>query len=393
MPRRFFRAVRAALFTCSIVVAVALPPRPALAVQGGRRSVEVLVPEAGNLQLLAFWVALGGGYFGREGLDVRAVTPDPQTHVETVFAGGQAPVAILSGPEYERLIAAGFPFQIAANLLQNDPLELVMRREVANRLHLHEKMPLRRRLEALRSVSLGVTIQDRARLYALFHSEGLDANSAQLELRTPEEMLDGFVPGQLDVIYTQTPYVERALLEKDGMVLVDAAAGDVPSFSDRMIQALAVTRTFAATRPEDAQALVRAVAKAEHVIHAQPALAVQAVEAALPKLDPRRVARAVSVYSRAVPPTPHVEALLIKREAAFYPVGGTPLDLSAAPLDSFVLASNQIFHEEVSAGSSPRRSHRGSLIALSLLLVLGMAFLFLFVDQRGEGEERNDVQR
>src|ERR1700719_1932785 len=106
MPRRSSGVIRVALAAfvfCAFVVATVLAPRPARAAQAGRHSVDVLVADAGNLQILAFWVALGGGYFAREGLDVHVVAPDGSS-IERAFTAGGARVAVLSGPEYERLI-------------------------------------------------------------------------------------------------------------------------------------------------------------------------------------------------------------------------------------------------------------------------------------------------
>lgn len=391
------RPARAALVVCLLLATVLASPNAAFASPGGRRSLDVLVPEAGNLEILAFWVALGGGYFAREGLDVHAVAPDAPEHLMRSFAGGAAQAAVLPGPTYERLIADGFPFVLVANLLQNEPLVLVMRREVANRVKLHSGQSVQRRLDALRSVPLGVSMQDRARLYQLFRAEGLDANIAQIEVRKGEELLAGFAAGQLDAVFVGTPYAERALVEMDGVVLVDTPGGDVPKFTERMIQALALTRVFADGHPDDVRALVRGMARAERAIHAEPAEAVKAITGALPKLDPRRVARAVSLYSRAVPMTPHVEAELIKREAVFYPAGGEPLD-SAVNLDSYVIteAAGGAKSAPPSAESAPRSSF---LLLAAFALALGIGLLFVFLDQRegggegGAGDERERVSR
>ncbi len=351
--------------------------------------MDVLVPEAGNLQLLAFWVALGGGYFAREGLDVHVVLPDSPAHLRSSFAAGGAPVAVLGGPDYERLIADGFPLVLVANLLQNDPLVLVMRHEVATRLGLHERLPVRRRLDALRSVSLGVAPQDRARLSQLFHSQGLDANIAQIELRKGgQELVEGFASGNLDVIYTSTPYLERALVDDDGVVLVDPAGGEIEKFAERMIEALAVTRAFTSAHPEDVQRLVRALARAERAIHHEPVLAMKAILSALPKLQAKHVAKLVSLYSRAVPPTPHVEAQLVKREAAFYPAGGQPLDLSSVNLEAFLFAGSEVLPGPKDAGSPSGAAPRGSFVVVAALaLALAIAAVFLFLDQRDEPKD------
>lgn len=375
--------LRALLLGVALVVTLA-SPRAASAAPGGRQTVPVLVPEAGDLQLLPFWVALGGGYFAREGLDVRVVTPAPRDTLVSSFKGGAAPVAVLPGPAYERLVADRFPLLLVANLLQNDPHALVLRREPAERLNLSHGTPVRRRLDALRGIRIGVTVPDRAGLYGLFRGEGLDANIAEIVPRTGDEQIDAFAANNLDAIYVAPLYAAKAVVEHDGVVYVDPSAGEVPALSDRLVQALAVTSDFARARPRDIEALVRAVARAEHVVHFEPAAATDAVLRALPEANRRIVARVVATFGRAVPATPHVEAQLVKREAAFYPVGEDSLDLTGVDLDSVVLdvkglptASAAGQTTAASGWSSPRR-----VLALLGAFALALVLLVVLMDQR-----------
>jgi ABC-type nitrate/sulfonate/bicarbonate transport system substrate-binding protein len=386
------RRLAFAVLACSAFLAGMLAPRSAIAAPGGRLAVDVLVPETRDLQILPFWVALGGGYFARQGLDVHVVSAKAPGLAPGMFKSGAAPAAVLSGPDYERLIADRFPFVLAANLLQNDPFELVMRRADAERMHLTLGMPLRRRLELIRSMSIGVTVADRAHLYALFRSQGLDANTTRIDVMRGEELAGALATSQVDAIYATSPYVEEALVEKDGALLVSGAAGDVPEFSERMIQALALTRAFADTHPVEARGLVHALAEAEHLVRFDRKAATAAVLRALPQLDAKRVSRLVAIYEPAVPATPHVEARLIEREARFYPVGRDRLDLTGIDLDGFVLSTGETFSAGPSGGHSGG-SPRLSAAALFGFLALAIALLFAIKDQREGLEDGADVPR
>ena len=389
VPRRLSRTVHSLLVCLVLMVGVA-SPRPAAAAQGGRQTIPVLVPEAKDLELLAFWVALGGGYFAREGIDVRVVTPDSPASVGKAFRSGAAPVAVLPGPAYERLIADRFPLLLVANLLQNEPLELVMRRDAADRLKLNSGTPVRRRLGTLRGVKIGVTVPDRARLYQLFHAEGLDANIADIVARKGDELLAEFSASNVDALFVPPLYAAKALAEHDGVVYVDTAGGEVAALAERLVEALAVTSEFARARPGDVQAFVRALARAEHVLHFEPNAATEAIARAIPDADRKVLARVVATYSRAIPATPHVEAQLIKREAAFYPAGDDTLDLSGALLESFVFNGKDYETASsgrgagVASGASPRR-----VLALLGALALVIALLVVLADQR---EKRKDGQ-
>jgi ABC-type nitrate/sulfonate/bicarbonate transport system substrate-binding protein len=373
------------LLVCAVLVAGVASPRPASAVQGARETIPVLVSDAKDLQLLAFWVALGGGYFTREGIDVRVVAPDAPAGIASAFKSGVVPVAILPGPAYERLIADRFPLLLVANLFQNDPLVLVMRRDAVKRFDANSAS-VRRRLDFLRGSKIGVAVSDRARLYQLFHSQGLDANLAAIVGSKGNEILAQFTTGSLDAIYVPPFYAAKAIVEQDGVVYVDPAGGEVPEFGERMVQAVAVTGEFARARSGDVEAIVHALGLAEHAIHFQPDVATAALVRALPEVDPKILAVVVKTYAGAVPATPHLEAQLIKREAAFYPVGGDVLDLSGINLET-VVANGKEYRVATSskrAAHGRPAPHAASRRVLGLLagLALALVLVVVLMDQR-----------
>jgi ABC-type nitrate/sulfonate/bicarbonate transport system substrate-binding protein len=329
--------VRRAALALALALGVIVSPARTFAAPEARRNLDVLVPQGESLELLAFWTALGSGAFAREGLEVRAVAPAAPTTVEAAFTRGDAPFAILSGPEYQRLMVGGFGFELVANLLQNDPLELVARAPFARRAEIQERQPLPQRLLALRGAPVGVLVKDRGRLFRLFKTQGMDASRAQIETHPAEEMLQLFGDGKLDVVYVEPPYLERALA-KDGVIIVAPAAGEIESFAQRAVETLAVTRAFATEHPDAVEAMLRAITHAEHLVHADPPQAVSAILAALPDRKAPDVEPVVKAYVNAVPSMPHLEPLLVKREAAFYPAGGDPMDLSTVNLDAFLFA-------------------------------------------------------
>ncbi len=191
----------------------------------------------------------------------------------------------------------------------------------------------------------------------------------------------------MDGVYAPTPTMEAVLVAGDAVIYVDPAAGEIPALSERMIQALAVTRAFARANPSEVEALVRGVAKAEHLIRFEPAVATRALHEALPALDPARASRVVSVYAQAVPATPHVEGSLIKREARFYPVGGEPLALDGLDFESYVLrVAADAYGTDVASGK-PRVAHASTTSPRAILAILGMlalaiALLVVILDQR-----------
>ena len=94
----------------------------------GPNTVTVILPNQRNLQWMNFWIALGAGYFSDEGLEVHPISPPRPDRAGRFLVMGRGDVAILPGPKQIELIAAEEPIAIFANLLANDPLNLILRK-------------------------------------------------------------------------------------------------------------------------------------------------------------------------------------------------------------------------------------------------------------------------
>jgi NitT/TauT family transport system substrate-binding protein len=327
------RALSALTLAALLLVA---PPAGAAQV---RWPVRVLVPEPGNLQLLAFWVALGAGYFAEEGIDVVPVSPASPALAQSAFTDGDAPAALLPAPVYERLIAEELPFVLVANLLANDPIDLVVLRATAEARGLAATAKLADRLRAMRGLRIGVGPHPRPRLAALFASEGLDVDAvAKVVVVRGDEQNEALASGRVDALYTHTPFLENAIVDEGAVVVARPSAGEVPALADRQIHALAVTRALLEADPRLVAGLVRAIARAERLVQRDAGATEDAVLRALPSRDRAHVSVLVSLYGPAVPASPEVSSRKITRELAFYPDGQSPPDLAGKDLERFVYA-------------------------------------------------------
>ena len=163
---------------------------------------------------------------------------------------GQANVAVLPRPIYLDSVGRGEPVLTFANLFQNDPINLVVRKEVAAQRGLSAGMPLAERLKALRGLKVGVAPGPPTWLRVLFESVGLDADSdIEMVLIHGDEQNSAFGEGRVDALYAHTPYLERALVEQGAVMLVNQSAGEVPSLTGRQIHTLVTTQDFAGANP------------------------------------------------------------------------------------------------------------------------------------------------
>jgi ABC-type nitrate/sulfonate/bicarbonate transport system substrate-binding protein len=323
-------------------------------------TVRVLVPDRDNLQYMAFWVARSGGFFANEGIEVELVSPPGPQQTSAFFSKREAEIAVLPPPVYLSLIAEKEPVVLVANLLRNDPIDLVVRREVMEARHLSRDMPLKDRLIGLRGIKLGVAPHPPARLRALYASQGLDADKDLVILHGKEQNA-AFTEKRVDALYAHTPFLERAIVHDDAVVLVEQTVGE--ALANRQIHALCTTSALLERRRDLGSALVRAIANAEASIHASQAKTVDTLAQAFPKRDRKELETIVRLYEPAIPTTPEVSADAIPPALALFPAGMPKPDLAGIDLSKHV-ATNLVTYDD---GTRRRWMIVGIVVAVVVL--------------------------
>jgi len=352
-----------------------------LPAQAAPEPVRVLLPDGDNLQYLAFWTAKGAGYLDA----VELVVPDIPAQVIARMIAGEAPVAVLPPPVYLQLIADRFPIVLVANLLQNDPIDLVVRRPLFEQRAMNPDAPLRDRLASLHGLRVCVAPGPPVRLRALFTSVGLDADrDIQIVVRRGPEQNGAFARDECDALYAHTPYLEKAIDDQDALMLVDQSAGEVPALAMRQIHALVARRDYLEQHRDAVVAMVRAIARAELLVQSDFGAAEEAVVHALPALERRHVHTILAIYRPAVPATPQVSVDGLLPALALFPASRTAPSLDGVPLADFVAADllqPAPPRPAPAAASPPSRPWLGIEVAVGTLTLL--AALFALSRRRG----------
>lgn len=306
------------------------PPEPV--------AVRIAVPEMGNLQLLNFWVAVGEGLFEDEGLDVELVTPSMPGQTSQLLLQGQADVAVLQPPLFLGLIADEQPVKLFANLLTNDPIDLVVDKDVADDLDLSATAPLEDRLEALEGLKIGVAENAANRLHVLFESVGMEADEVvEIVVLHGEDQIPALTGETVDALYTHTPFLEEALVDHEAFLLVNQSAGEVPELVGLQIHGMVTTSGYVKDHPKALFRVTRAIYRAQQLIHSNPDVAVQAVlSSGLPDLVTPRVETIVDVYSHAVPETPVVPPDGVVRAADLFPSRPNVPDFTQIDVNDYI---------------------------------------------------------
>jgi ABC-type nitrate/sulfonate/bicarbonate transport system substrate-binding protein len=343
--------------------------------------VRILLPDRHNLQYMSFWVAKSAGLFEKVGVDVDLVLPPAPQQAASFFERREADVAVLAPPMYVALIAKRVPVVLVANLLSNDPIDLVVRRSVAAERHLTPELPLGARLSGLRGLRIGIAPHPPTRLRALFATQGLDADkdTTMVTLHGMQQNA-AFHAGEVDALYAHTPFLERAIVHDDAVVLVDQSRGDVPVLANRVIHVLVVNRILLETRHELVRGLVRAITGAEAFIHRSNAETVLALRREMPDRDPRELETIVRLYEPAIPKSPEVRADDILGSLTMFPADMPIPDLKGIDLTQHV----------AHFANAPERSGTWTVWRWCLVLLAAVVTCFVLVRRRRQRDLDTD---
>jgi ABC-type nitrate/sulfonate/bicarbonate transport system substrate-binding protein len=351
--------------------------------------VTVLLPDDDNLQYMSFWFAKAAGYFDEEGVPLELLVPDDPSKTRAWFVDKKPDAAVLPPPMYLDLISQRTPFVLGANLLKNDPIDLVVARRIVVERQLSMAMPLRARLEGLRGLRVGVAPHPPPRLRALFASVGLDATQDIVPVRIRgKDQNDAFAAGRVDALFAHTPFLEHALVKQDAVLIVDQNGGEVKELAERQIHALVFATSFTTARRADAVAMVRAIARAQTFVRANPKDAAATLSRFFPKRDREEVEKVTELYARAIPETPRVRADGFAPALLFYPENQTKPSLEGIDLASYI-APDLVRDATAPPAPSPVKKW-GPVVAGGL--VFGAALALVMKRRRARAEQESSAK-
>ena len=297
---------------------------------GSGPPILVVTPTNNNLQFMSFWTAMGAGYFEDEGLTIQTVFPPVPDRAGQFMLMGFADVALLPPPMYLPMIEAKEDIRVFANLIEDDPINLIVREEFAEANNLSEDLPLADKLEAIRGFKVGVAPGPPVRLRVLFDTVGMDADTdIEMVILHGADQNPAFGDGSIDALYAHTPYLETALNEQGAVILVNQSAGEVPGLNGRQSHSLVATRSFISEYRDRLVALTRAIHRAQQLIHEDEDAVVEALlNSGVPGLERSLLETIVHIYAPAIPDSPLVSIAGLERAVELFPAHRPPPDLT-----------------------------------------------------------------
>jgi len=349
--------------------------------------LKVVVPEKDNLQYMTFWVAKAGGFFQKRGIDLEmVVTPQP-AKAESMFAtDGDA--AVLPPPMFLRMVAAKKPVVVVATLLRNDPINLVVRKEVMQERKLSPDMPIAERMKGIKGMKIGVAPHPPARLRALLATQGMTDNDIEMVVILGKEQNTAFHDKKVDALYAHTPYLEKAIVADEGVVLINQSGGEVKELSHRLIHGFVFRKSVYDGRNHIALAAVQALADAQKLIHSNKPETVAALAKEYPGRSTKELEVIVDLYQKAIPETPDVHVEDIAPALELFPEGVPKPELAGIDLAPFV--ATDIAAKARATGDGGRAGRMIVMVIGSLMAVVSILFILRNRKSVGQSDEKKE---
>jgi NitT/TauT family transport system substrate-binding protein len=318
------------------------------AAQAEAAIVRIEVPSASNRQFFALWVAMGAGFFQKEGLAPKILVAETPRATGQLLLRGDADVALLPPPMFLGMMAENRPIRLFASLLANEPINLVVGKKAAEARKLSRNASLRERLQAMKGLRIGLAGEVAPRLRALFAAAGMNADKDVRFVVVPgPDQVQAFEMGKVDALFAHTPYLETVLVQDQAALIADTSGGEVPALADGQVHALATTAALARAKPQLIQAVARAIDRALTLIHSDPKASVDAlVSYGAAGTDRHQLETIAAIYGAAVPRTSRVSLEGIKRDVMLYPAHPRAPDFTKTNAADFVARAERPFESE-----------------------------------------------
>ena len=277
------------------------------------RAADTVVIAQSNESLIwaPIYVARKLGYFKDEGIDVDVAVVKSGPAALTAVTTGSAQVAVGFPVTPIKAIGQGLKVKIFAELSNQFIAELMLRKDVAQRLKIDETTPVEARIKALKGLTIAVNGTRSANDYLLrriLADVGLKADSdvtitpvgagPTLLAALDQKRIDGFV--------TTPPTNVIAVQDHDAVQVIDFAAGEYKPVAGMIYIALAADEGWLAEHPQVAAGTVRALGRALALMREKPAEAKEAVRSFFPNADAAQFDASWNSQLASFPATPRL---------------------------------------------------------------------------------------
>jgi NitT/TauT family transport system substrate-binding protein len=248
-------------------------------------SIVLALPTA-TLTFTAPVIAEDAGFYKKEGLKVTQPILVGVASVNAVIAGS-ADFTIGTGPVFLRAAAQGQRLLAVANIVDKPMVEMVLRKDVYDRLKITPDMSLAERAKLLKGTTIaiqgvGSIVHAWERFVAV--KGGLDPeNDVRIAPMDPPAMLAALQTKQVDGFTTSMPYTTQAIMGGNAVMFALGDAPELLPFAYGLVYAKPET---CKANADKCRRLIRALAGANQMIHDKPDEALNILRARFKEIDP-----------------------------------------------------------------------------------------------------------
>jgi len=257
---------------------------------------------APTLTFSAPFLAEDAGLYKKEGLNVSHRMLVGVAAVNAVIAGS-ADFTISTGPVFLRAAAQGQRLLAIANLIDKPLVEMVLRADVYEALHVKDTMSLAERARLLKDKTIaiqgvGSIIHAWERLVAA--RGGLDPeNDVRIAPMDPPAMMGALVTKAVDGFATSLPFTTEAVVKGNAVMFASAAQGAAPDLIPFPYGIIMTKPETCAKDREKCARVVRALVAANRMIRDEPEKSLAILSNRFKQMDTSVLAAAWKVVANA----------------------------------------------------------------------------------------------
>lgn len=282
------------------------------AVAAEREEVVLAVP-ALSLSFTMEYVAMDLGFFAKQGIKVKEVNIAGLGSINALIAGS-TDFALASGASLTRAAARGQRLLAIAALSNRPFVQIVMRKDVAEKAGFDPQAPLAQRALVLKGHTMGIdsiNAVNHAYLRVIAGVGGYDPDSLLIAVVAPPSLPAAFARKEIDGFAMTPPWPEQPLVDGSAVLIASGPDGDPPNLSP-MINSVLLTRPEVCERQAAACAKIgRAYAQAAVTIRDNPNQTIAVLKKRFPTLDQKTIEASFAVLRKitAVPPVPTLDGI------------------------------------------------------------------------------------
>jgi NitT/TauT family transport system substrate-binding protein len=261
------------LAACAPSAATPAPDKPSSASSAAKPLGKITISQpSASLGFSAVLLADKTGLFREQGLDPEVVYAGSGSKATAAVIGRSADVGVTSLGDIIGALDQGQDIKIFAGLVTRATGAIIINKDVAARLGIDEKTPIEQKVKALKGLKFAVSTPGSGtdtQLRYVLTLYGLDTER-DVEILTTgsvEASLATFAQGKVEATSLSAPSAEIAVIKNNGMMIVNMAAGDVPSLAAQVDSGVWATGAWLADNPAKAVAVSAAVWKALDYAH------------------------------------------------------------------------------------------------------------------------------